>query len=76
MKTCVGIIDPEGNICSLAWWSKTVTEFQAWQKFFEMAPHKLPIATAKEAYKAIGYRAQRFELVEIEDKEEDEYTSE
>jgi hypothetical protein len=60
-KEVYAIVDPEGKVLDLH-----LSKSQVWFSFFNNNLHRLPLATAIEAYKAIGYKRKKFKLVEIE----------
>lgn len=61
IKEVYAIVNPEGNIVNL-----NLSKSQLWFDFFDNHLHKLPLATAIEAYKAIGYTRRKYKLVEID----------
>jgi len=60
------IVDKKGKVVFNAITTAvSLGEHDAWRQFFIAKAHQFPLAEAIKAYKAIGYRCVKFELVEV-----------
>ena len=57
------IVCPKGHIRRI-----NFDDHKVWCEFFNTNAHQYPIATAIEAYEAIGYRLKKFKLIPIEEE--------
>lgn len=69
-RELLGILHPDGIVYPFG-----TTMHDVWMRFFTgYAPHRLPIAEAIDAYKAIGYRVVRLKVADciaVEPEEEE-----
>ena len=65
-QTIHAIVNKDGRIVfNAVTLTSSMPEHDAWCKFFRTHANQVPMGEAEDAYKAIGYRCVKFELVEV-----------